>query len=73
MATGTIKWFSASKHYGFIVPDAGGRDVFVHRSVLAASDRAALQDGTRVSFDPTQDGARIVATNLALLETSSSD
>lgn len=73
MATGTIKWFNASKHYGFIAPDAGGQDVFVHRSALPASGRAALQDGTRVSFDLTQEGARVVAANLALLETSSSD
>jgi len=69
MATGTVKWFSNSKHYGFITPDAGGQDVFLHRSVLAASDRAALTDGARVSFDLTQDGERAIAANLALLET----
>lgn len=71
MATGTVKWFNASKHYGFIAPDAGGRDVFVHKSVLAASNLVSLEDGARVSFDLAQDGARSVAANLALLEAHS--
>lgn len=73
MATGTVKWFSASKHYGFITPDAGGQDVFLHRSVLAASDLNALKDGARVSFDVAQDEGRTIAANLALLETQASD
>jgi CspA family cold shock protein len=73
MATGTVKWFSASKHYGFIAPDAGGQDVFLHRSVVAASNLDALKDGARVSFDLAEDGQRVSAANLALLETQSSD
>jgi len=73
MATGTVKWFSASRHYGFITPDEGGRDVFLHRSVLGACDLAALKDGTRVSFDLAQDGQRTLAANLVLLETQPSD
>jgi CspA family cold shock protein len=73
MATGTVKWFSASRHYGFITPDAGGQDVFLHRSVLAASHLAALEEGARVSFDLAQDGERTVVANLALLETHSVD
>lgn len=73
MATGTIKWFSNSRHYGFINPDAGGRDVFLHRSVLAASKLDTVEEGARVSFDLTQDGQRTVAANLALLETHSGD
>lgn len=72
MATGTVKWFNNSKHYGFITPDAGGQDVFLHRSALAASHLDALADGTRVSFDLTQDGQRTSAANLALLETQTS-
>jgi cold shock protein len=71
MATGTVKWFSNSKHYGFITPDAGGQDVFLHRSVLVASHLATLDDGARVSFDLTQDGQRTSAANLVLLETQS--
>ena len=73
MATGTVKWFSASKHYGFITPDAGGTDVFLHKSVLTASDLATIKDGTRVSFDLAQDGQRTLAANLVLLETQPSD
>lgn len=73
MATGTIKWFSNSKHYGFITPDAGGCDVFLHRSVLVASKLDTIEEGARVTFDLTQDGQRIVAANLALLETHSGD
>jgi len=71
MATGTVKWFSNSKHYGFITPDAGGRDVFLHRSVLTAADLTEIEDGARVSFDLTRDGEHAIAANLALLETQS--
>lgn len=73
MVTGTVKWFNASKHYGFITPDTGGRDVFVHKSVLVASNLAELADGARVSFDLEQDGQRTSASNLTLLETQSGD
>ena len=73
MATGTVKWFNASKHYGFIAPDGGGRDVFVHKSVLVLSNLASLDDGARVSFDLAQDGERAIAANLALLESRPGD
>ncbi|MBS2964864.1 cold shock domain-containing protein [Actinocrinis puniceicyclus] len=66
--TGTVKWFNGSKHYGFIAPDGGGRDVFVHRSALRHSGLAELQDGARVSFDLTQDAEHAFAANLVLLE-----
>ncbi len=72
-ATGTIKWFSAAKHYGFIVPDAGGHDVFLHRSVLTASNLADIAEGERVSFDVAQEGERTVAANLTLLDTHNID
>ena len=51
MATGTVKWFNATKGYGFIQPEAGGKDVFLH---ISAVERAGLQppaDGQKVSFD----------------------
>jgi len=67
MATGTIMWFNVSKHYGFIAPDEGGRDVFLHQSALEAAELASLADGARVSFDLVQDGERPAAANLALL------
>jgi CspA family cold shock protein len=72
MATGTVMWFNASKHYGFIAPDAGGRDVFLHQSVLEAAKLASLQDGARVCFDLVHDGERTAAANLTLLEAPSS-
>jgi cold shock protein len=49
MPTGTVKWYSAEKRFGFIVPDEGGEDVFVHQSGIAAGH--SLSDGAKVSFD----------------------
>jgi CspA family cold shock protein len=52
--TGTVKWFSEQKGYGFIVPDEGGRDLFVHRSNVELEGYAVLRDGQRVSFERAQ-------------------
>lgn len=71
MATGTIMWFNASKHYGFIAPDAGGQDVFLHISALEAAKLSSLVDGARVSFDLAQNKERPFAANLAVLKTQS--
>ncbi|BCB22024.1 cold-shock protein [Bosea sp. ANAM02] len=51
MATGTVKWFNATKGYGFITPDAGGKDVFVHISAVERSGMRELSDGQKVSYD----------------------
>jgi CspA family cold shock protein len=69
MAEGTVKWFSGSKGYGFIVPDGGGKDVFLHMSALTAANVTYLDDGTRVSFDLEPDRAqdRISAVHLVVL------
>jgi len=67
MATGTIKWFSVARKYGFITPDEGGKDVFVHMTVLAAAKIPYLDDGTRVSFDLDENASRLSAANLAVL------
>ena len=67
MPEGTVKWFNVSKKYGFIVPDGGGRDVFLHMSALTAANLAFLDDGTRVSFDLEQDAERVAAVHLAVL------
>lgn len=67
MATGTVKWFSVAKKYGFIVPDEGGKDVFVHMSALVAARIPYLDDGTRVSFDLDEGTGKRTAAGLALL------
>ena len=51
MSTGTVKWFNATKGYGFIQPDDGAKDVFVHISAVTRSGMANLQEGQRVSFE----------------------
>ncbi len=54
MAEGTIKWFSDQKGYGFITPEGGKKDVFVHFSALQGEGFKTLSEGQRVSFDITQ-------------------
>ncbi len=54
MARGTVKWFNAEKGYGFITPDEGGEDVFVHFSGIEGSGYRSLQEGDKVSYEPTR-------------------
>ncbi|MFO1147338.1 MAG: cold-shock protein [Alsobacter sp.] len=51
MATGTVKWFNDQKGYGFIQPDAGGKDVFVHISAVERSGLRGLQEGQKISYE----------------------
>ena len=51
MATGTVKWFNESKGFGFITPDDGSKDVFVHFSAIASSGFRTLSEGQAVTFD----------------------
>ncbi|MCK5721662.1 MAG: cold-shock protein [Gammaproteobacteria bacterium] len=52
MSTGTVKWFSADKGFGFITPDDGGKDLFVHHSeIQAGGDYATLSDGQKVEYE----------------------
>ena len=51
MATGTVKWFNAAKGYGFITPDEGGKDLFVHFSQIAGEGYKSLDEGARVEFE----------------------
>jgi CspA family cold shock protein len=68
MATGTVKWFNTAKGYGFIAPEGGKKDVFVHISAVERSGLTGLADNQKVSFDleKGRDG-RESATNLKLL------
>ena len=51
MATGTVKWVNTTKGYGFIAPDEGGKDVFVHITALEAAGLQGLNDGQKVSYE----------------------
>ena len=55
MATGTVKWFNDQKGYGFIQPDQGGRDVFVHISAVERSGLPGLREGQKVSYEVQAD------------------
>ncbi|MFZ5670397.1 MAG: cold-shock protein [Pseudomonadota bacterium] len=55
MATGTVKWFNATKGYGFIQPDDGGADVFVHISAVERAGMRSLNEGQKLSYELEQD------------------
>ena len=64
MSTGTVKWFNESKGYGFIVPDDGGEEVFVHHSNIIAEGYRSLEEGQKVEFDTGKGRKGPEATNV---------
>ncbi|MBO1075737.1 cold-shock protein [Roseomonas marmotae] len=64
MAIGTVKWFNATKGFGFIVPQDGGKDVFVHITAVQRAGLQGLQENQKVSFEVVQERGKAAATNL---------
>ena len=69
MASGTVKWFNAQKGFGFIAPDDGGADAFVHISAVERSGIAELREGQKVGFEllPDRKSGKMSANNLKVL------
>ena len=66
MATGTVKWFNADKGFGFIQPQDGSKDVFVHITAVQAAGLQGLNDGQKVSYDFIAERGKQAASNLKL-------
>jgi CspA family cold shock protein len=64
VATGVVKWFNATKGYGFIQPDKGGKDVFVHISAVERAGLSTLNEGAKVSYEETENRGKTSAENL---------
>jgi cold shock protein len=64
MASGTVKWFNATKGFGFIQPDSGGKDVFVHISAVERAGLNGLSEGQKVSYDVVNERGKDAAANL---------
>ena len=67
MATGTVKWFNDSKGYGFITPDEGSKDLFVHHSGISGDGFKSLTEGARVTYDAEQGDKGPKAVNVAAI------
>jgi CspA family cold shock protein len=64
VATGTVKWFNSTKGYGFIQPDSGGKDVFVHISAVEKAGLSSLNEGAKVSYEEMSNRGKTSAENL---------
>ncbi len=64
MAQGTVKWFNSQKGFGFIQPDSGGADVFVHISAVERAGLRGLNEGQKISYEVTTEKGKSSATNL---------
>ena len=68
MAQGTVKWFNPTKGYGFIAPENGGNDVFVHITALEQAGLRTLNDNQKVTFEVTEEKGRQSATDIKLVD-----
>lgn len=67
MATGTVKWFNATKGFGFIQPDNGGKDVFVHISAVERAGMRGLNEGQKLDYEEKEERGKIAAVDLKSL------
>ena len=67
MASGTVKWFNSQKGYGFIQPDDGGKDVFVHISAVERAGLGGLNEGQKIKYDVQMDRGKASAGNLSIV------
>lgn len=67
MANGTVKWFNSTKGFGFIQPEEGGPDVFVHISAVERAGLGSLNEGQRVAFEKQTERGKTAAVNLKTL------
>ena len=65
---GTVKWFNSQKGFGFIVPDAGGKDVFVHISAVEKAGLRTLNEGQKIEYELQENRGRTAAANLKVLD-----
>lgn len=68
MATGTVKWFNATKGYGFVQPEAGGPDVFVHISAVERAGLRGLREGQKLNYELATERGKTSAANLQVLD-----
>ena len=66
MATGKVKWFDAKKGFGFITPDEGGKDAFLHVSALQAANISSVTDGQAVEYELTGQRGKMAASNITI-------
>ena len=68
MATGTVKWFNPKKGYGFIAPEEGDKDIFVHITAVQAAGSNRLDEGQKISFEAEEKDGKVSAVNLQTVE-----
>ncbi len=66
MLSGKVKWFNYKKGYGFITPDEGGKDVFVHITAMREAQLKSLDEGQAISYELKEENGKVCATNLTL-------